>query len=77
MAFTKICYSLIPEAVLQVMSASKPMRLVFVLPSPDASYFKIGPVLAPVRAPEAEVDGILKRLQFYALYVPVHTIASR
>ena len=64
-------------STLQVMNADNPVRLVFVLPAPDATDFKVEALTKPSMETKAALEAVLKRLELFALYVPVQTISSR
>lgn len=59
------------------MNAENPVRLVYVLPAPNATDFKVGALTKPSMETKAALEAVLKRLEIFALYVPVQTIFSR
>lgn len=53
------------------------LSLIFVLSSQNAPVFRPGPITSPNVASDEEVESALSRLDIYALYVPLQSIAAR
>ena len=66
-----------PTNVVQMLDPDKPVRLVFVLPSEHGVLFRPGYVILPVKISRQELSMVLKHLELYAVYLPLHTLVNR